>query len=112
LAPAPAAPAPKPVVKLSPDRLERYAGHYRAKDGLVTVLSKRDHLLVGYRKGSPGLDFLPTNEREFFYHAGNDDIAFELDEKGTVTGMRIYPDGKAAGTFEVAPRVEEAGPRA
>jgi CubicO group peptidase (beta-lactamase class C family) len=106
LPPAPAAPPPKPIVKLPPDTLKRYEGHYRAKDGMVTVLARQGQLLVVYRAGSPGLDFAASNEREFFYVSGNDDIAFELNGKGVVTGLRIYPDGKAAGTSELAPRVE------
>jgi hypothetical protein len=108
LPPAPAAPAPKPIVQLPSDILERYAGRYRAKDGIVTVLHKRDHLLVSYRAGDGGLEFLAAGEREFFYSPGNDDITFDLDNKGVVTSMRIYSDGKAAGGFDLAPRIEEA----
>jgi serine-type D-Ala-D-Ala carboxypeptidase/endopeptidase len=108
---APEAPAPKPVVRLPPDILQRYAGRYRAKDGIVRVLQKRDHLLVSYGTGDEGLEFLAAGEREFFYSPGNDDITFDLDDKGVVTGMRIYGDGKAAGRFDLAGRIEEAGPR-
>jgi hypothetical protein len=49
----------------------QYPGHYGAKDGIVRVLHKRDHLLVSYDDGDPGLEFAATGEREFFHDAGN-----------------------------------------
>jgi serine-type D-Ala-D-Ala carboxypeptidase/endopeptidase len=105
LPPAPDAPAAKPVVRLAPGVLKRYEGSYRAKDGITRVLHKGDHLLVAYTAGEEGRDFLPSGERDFFYSSGNDDLSFEVDESGRVTGVRIYSDGKEAGTFELAPRV-------
>ncbi len=108
---APEAPARKPVVQVSPEILDRYAGRYRAKDGIVRVLHKRDHLLVSYQDGDGGLEFLAAGEREFFYSPGNDDITFEIDVNGVVTGMRIYGDGKSTGTYDLATRVADVGPR-
>lgn len=77
----------------------------------MRALHKRDHLLVSYEDGDPGLEFAAMDEREFFYDAGNDDIAFEVSDKGAVTGMRTYPDGRAAPTSELAPRIVDGGPR-
>jgi hypothetical protein len=111
LPPAPEAPAAKPVVRLAPAVLKRYEGSYRAKDGITRVLAKGDHLLVSYSDGDGGLEFLSTGGREFFYSPGNDDLTFEVDGNGRVTGVRIYPDGKAAGTFELAPRIVDASSR-
>ena len=111
LPPAPEAPTPKPVVRVSPEILQRYAGRYCARNGVVRVLHKRDHLLVSYSDGDEGLEFLAAGDREFFYSPGNDDITFEVDASGAVTGMRIYGDGKAAGGFDLAPRVDEVCPR-
>lgn len=110
LLPAPAAPASKPVVRLSPEVLDRYVGRYRGKDGIVRVLRKRDHLLVSYSAGDEGLEFLAASDREFFYSPGNDEITFELDSNRVVTGMRIYVDGKATETFDHARRIADAGP--
>jgi D-alanyl-D-alanine-carboxypeptidase/D-alanyl-D-alanine-endopeptidase len=104
LPPAPNAPTQKPVVSLAPQILQRYAGTYRAKDGIVRVIHNRDHLLVSYRPGDEGLEFVAAAEREFFYSPGNDEITFEIDGNGVVTGMRIYADGRSAGTSEFAPR--------
>jgi serine-type D-Ala-D-Ala carboxypeptidase/endopeptidase len=106
LPPAPKAPPPKAVVRLAPEVLQRYAGNYRAKEGTVRVLHKRDHLLVSYEDGDGGLEFFATGEREFFYSAGNDDLTFEVGGNGVVTGMRIYSDGKAAGVYDLAPRID------
>ena len=111
LLPAPEPPTPKPVVQLAPELLERYAGRYRAKDAIVRVLNKRGRLLVSYRTGDDGLEFLAAGERDFFYSPGNDEIAFEVDPSGRVTGMRVYGDGKAAGGSELAPRIDDASSR-
>ena len=97
-------------MRLAPEILERYAGRYRAKDGVVRVLHKRDRLLVSYRTGDEGLEFLAASERDFFYSPGNDDITFDVDVSGHVTSMRIYGDGKTAGTFDLALRIDDAGP--
>jgi len=102
LQPAPVAPPPKPVVKLAPATLKRYAGRYRAKDGVVQVLDKHGYLLVAYEAGMPPLEFTASGEREFFYATGNDDLTFETDGTSAITGMRIYPDGKAAGKSQFA----------
>jgi D-alanyl-D-alanine-carboxypeptidase/D-alanyl-D-alanine-endopeptidase len=108
LPPAPKAPAAKPVVRLAPAILTRYEGSYRAKDDIVRVLSKGDHLRVAYSAGEEGREFLPRTERDFFYRSGNDDLEFEVDGNGRVTGVRIYGDGKEAGEFELAPRIGDA----
>jgi serine-type D-Ala-D-Ala carboxypeptidase/endopeptidase len=105
LPPAPSAPAQKAVKQVPAEVLERYAGSYRARDGIARVIQKGDHLLVSYEAADGGLEFLATGERDFFYRAGNDDIAFEVDASGAVSGMRIYPDGKEAGKSELAPRL-------
>jgi hypothetical protein len=51
------------------------------------------------------LEFVATAEREFFYNGGNDDIAFEVDGDGHVTGLILYGDGKATGGGEPYRRV-------
>jgi hypothetical protein len=102
LPPAPAAPPPKSIVKLARATLEHYAGRYRAKDGIVQVLDTRGYLLVAYEAGMPSLEFTASSEREFFYFPGNDDLTFETEATDAITGMRIYPDGKAAGKYELA----------
>jgi serine-type D-Ala-D-Ala carboxypeptidase/endopeptidase len=107
LPPAPDAPEPKQIIRLAPEALKRYAGEYRTKEGIARVLSKGDHLLVAYSPGEEGLEFLPSGERDFFFGAGNDDLTFEVNGNGRVTGVRIYSDGKAAGLFELAQRVGE-----
>jgi hypothetical protein len=50
----------------------------------------------------PPLEFTASSEREFFYFPGNDDLTFETEATDAITGMRIYPDGKAAGKYELA----------
>jgi D-alanyl-D-alanine-carboxypeptidase/D-alanyl-D-alanine-endopeptidase len=105
LPPAPAAPAPKKVVKMTSRALARFAGRYRlGPDEVLTVVAKRDRLLIGYREGHEGLEFLAAAERDFFFNDGNDDITFQVDGGGRVTGLLLYDDGRAAGNSRVATR--------
>ena len=104
LPPAPAAPTPKPVTQLSAQALQRFEGRYRLSgDEVLTVIRKRDHLLVGYGDGN-GLAFLAAGQRDFYYNVGNDEITFQVDSDGRVTGLWLYDDGKAAGNHRIGTR--------
>jgi CubicO group peptidase (beta-lactamase class C family) len=105
LPPAPVAPSPKSVVRLPARVLDQFAGSYRALDGaLYRVVRNRDRLFVDYGRGNI-LEFKATGPRDFYYVAGNDDLTFEADERGRVTALRIYGDGRSAGGFERAARL-------
>jgi CubicO group peptidase (beta-lactamase class C family) len=105
LPPAPAAPAPKPVTHLSAQALQRFEGRYRLSgDDVLTVIHKRDHLLVDYRDDGNGLAFLAAGPRDFYYSVGNDEITFQMDDEGRVTGLWLYDDGKAAGNYRIGTR--------
>jgi D-alanyl-D-alanine-carboxypeptidase/D-alanyl-D-alanine-endopeptidase len=108
LPPVPAPPAPRKVVKLSARVIAKYAGLYRLGDGsMLNVVAKRDHLIIDYDASGYGLEFLPNGEREFFYNVGNDEITFQLDNKGEATGLLLYPDGKDVGKTQFAQRLRE-----
>lgn len=105
LPPAPVAPMPKAVVQLPNHVLDRFAGSYRTPDGTLYRVARNGHrLFVDYGRGNI-LEFHATGARDFYYVAGNDDLSFEADARGRVTGMRIYGDGRAAGTSELAARL-------
>jgi D-alanyl-D-alanine-carboxypeptidase/D-alanyl-D-alanine-endopeptidase len=105
LPPASPAPAAKTRVRLSASSLDRFAGTYRTAGGQTYAVARnRDLLLVDYGRGNI-LEFAPTGQSDFFYIGGNDDIAFEINAAGAVTGMRIYDDGRAAGASELASRL-------
>lgn len=102
----PVSPAPvKKRIKLPANALDRLAGSYQTVGGeQYTVLRNGDQLLVDYGRANI-LEFAPSGPREFFYIGGNDDITFEADPAGEITGMRIYPDGRDARDSELATKV-------
>lgn len=95
LQPVPRAPDKKRI-ELSPAILESYTGRYENGTDELEVARNGSRLLMRYPNGNI-LEFLATEEREFFYHGGNDDIAFEVDRDGLVTGLILYGDGKTGG---------------
>jgi CubicO group peptidase (beta-lactamase class C family) len=104
LPPAPAAPV-KTRIKLPPRALDRFAGSYETAGGeRYAVVRNSDQLLVDYGRGNI-LEFAPSGPRDLFYIGGNDDITFEANSTGEITGMRIYPDGRDAGASELATKV-------
>lgn len=96
LEPAPHAPS-RARATLPYAVLNRFVGRYRHHSGEELEVARNGHrLVVCYPSGSI-LEFVAAGPREFFYNGGNDDIVFEVDSEGRVTGLKLYGDGK---TFE------------
>lgn len=104
LQPAPNAPV-KNRMELSNALLEGYAGRYQSGTNELEVARNGSRLLVRYPSGNI-LEFIATTQREFFYQTGNDDIAFEVNGAGQVSGLILYGDGKEAGAGDRYRRVE------
>lgn len=108
-APLPAAsraPADKPRVTLSRAELARFAGRYRRDDGgEYEVVAAGATLRIRYPNNSI-FQFVASGPREFFYDAGNDDVVFDVDAAGRVTGITIHGDGRAEGNGLRAPRID------
>ncbi|MGH8494735.1 MAG: serine hydrolase [Gammaproteobacteria bacterium] len=110
LEPAPHAPADKRRTDLPVALLDTYEGRYELRNGdVLEVARKSSHLLIRYPSGAI-LEFFATAPHEFFYITGNDDITFEVDADGRVTGLTLYGDGKNAGEEEAAQRIGHVGP--
>lgn len=105
LEPAPHAPEDKARVQIPHGVLEGYGGRYRLRQGGELEIARNGSSLVVRYPSNAILEFLPMGPREFFYNAGNDDISFQVDPDGHVTGLTLYGDGKATGRGEVASRV-------
>ena len=71
-------------------------------------MPRHDHLIIDYDGTGYGMEFLANGEREYFYNVGNDEITFQVDDSGITTGLLLYPDGKDAGTSELAQRLNDA----
>ena len=104
LQPAPHTPV-KQRIALSIALLDGYAGRYRSGTNELEVARNGSLLLMRYPNGNI-LEFVATAQREFFYHGGNDDMTFEVDGAGQVSGLILYGDGKEAGTGDRYRRIE------
>lgn len=105
LAPAPPAPPERKIIKLDHQVLESYAGRYRlTPDTMLTVARKAEYLLVD-TTGNGVSEFFAVGKQDFFLNTGNDEITFQVDADGRVTGLALYGDGKGTGEYRIAPRV-------
>lgn len=96
----------KAVVQLSEHELNAVVGHYRlAEGGDIHVVRMGKHRLMMMYEDSAIWEFDAMSPVDFFIVSGNDDVTFQLDESGDVTGFIRYGDGKAGGGAEVATRV-------
>ena len=93
LAEPPAAPR-NAIVAVDPALLDRYAGRYRLGNGQTLEFARRDDHLLLHRPGQGASEFFPTGPRDFFLDTGNDELTFELDPTGRVTGLILYGDGR------------------
>lgn len=104
LEPPPPPPAPRNRVMLPAQVLTAYAGKYKTEDGAsYEVAVNGANLLVRYPNTSI-LEFVADGRNDFFYHGGNDEIVFVTEGNRKIVGMKIYGDGKAAESFELARR--------
>lgn len=108
LEPAPPAPPAKPRIALPDDVLARYAGRYMSEeDRIYEVAVLGANLVIRYPDNAI-YEFVASRPDEFFYHGGNDDVAFELNDEGDVIAMLVYGDGMDAGSEERATRMDES----
>ena len=105
LPPATSAPETKPRVQLSQAALDALTGRYRLETGdVIEVARNGEHLLMRYENLSIW-EFAASSPHDFFLTSGNDDITFEVDSDGGVTGLLRYSDGRHEGEAEFAERV-------
>lgn len=105
LPPAPDAPPQTPIAALDRSTLDRYAGRYRQTSGVILEIARHDNHLWLLERGGGVMEFYPTSERDFFMATGNDEVTFQVDGRGVVTGVVRYGDGRAAGGGALAPRL-------
>ncbi len=104
LPPATRAPV-KPAVKLSQAALDAFVGRYRLSPGSeIDVVRIGDRLVMRYEDSSIW-EFEASGPVDVFIISGNDDVTFQVDGDGRVTGLIRYGDGKPEGAGEVAVRV-------
>lgn len=105
LAAAPPAPR-KDIIAVDRETLDGYAGHYRiAPDRIIEVARRDSHLLL-HTPGQGVWEFFPTAAGHFFLNTGNDELSFETDADGRVTGLVWYGDGRDGGEGTPATRID------
>ncbi len=105
LEPAPGVPKDKSRVELPHAVLDSYAGRYRRPDGDELEVARNGSRLVVRYPYYALLDFVATRPHDFFSNTDSDEITFEVDPDGRVTGLILYGDGKDAGGGELAQRI-------
>jgi hypothetical protein len=95
-------------VQVSTDVLARYVGVYKIDENTRRYVTLKDGQLYTLRTGSSKLAAIPSSETAFFYESNPSHFEFVVDDKGIVTGMKMYPLGNK--TAELATKVDEEMP--
>jgi serine-type D-Ala-D-Ala carboxypeptidase/endopeptidase len=107
---APSAPPERRRVTLDRNLLETYAGRYRLEVGTILTVARKDGHLLVETTGNGVSEFFAEGARDFFLDTGNDEITFQMDANGRVTGLALYGDGKGTGEHQIAPRINGSAP--
>jgi CubicO group peptidase (beta-lactamase class C family) len=90
---------PRPPLKqhkeiaLSPNILDKYSGRYSVSpDLIVIVVREGNHLTI--KEGAENHEIFPESERDFFSKTADDEIMFEVNSQGQVTGMILRTGGR------------------
>jgi CubicO group peptidase (beta-lactamase class C family) len=90
---------PRPPLKqhkeiaLSPNILDKYSGRYSVSpDLIVIVVREGNHLTI--KEGAENHEIFPESERDFFSKTADDEITFEVNSQGQVTGMVLRTGGR------------------
>jgi hypothetical protein len=81
-----------PSIELDTAVLERYAGGYEGRGDLAVTLTLKDGKLVLESNASIPDELRATSETEFFLKGMGFDIAFDVDDDGTVRGFTADTD--------------------
>lgn len=91
------------TVDVPMDILQRYVGNYLVPSSQLPIAITVDGgVLTASAPDTPTIAFHAASETLFFMTESATDFEFQLDERGTVTGIRIIWDGNRS---EFAPRV-------
>jgi pimeloyl-ACP methyl ester carboxylesterase len=85
--------APRTVIELNEDQLERYVGTYRIKDKDVRKVVRAGKLLFTIRSSGAPYPLRPTSETGFFWEGLPGSLRFVVDKAGKVLAMEVDADG-------------------
>ncbi len=81
------------TVKVAPAILDRYVGEYEFPELFNIVITRDGEALYARPERQPRVMLLPSAETEFFLLDGLEQIRFDVDRNGVVTGAVINNDG-------------------
>ena len=81
-------------VAVDPTLLDRYVGRYGEPPNLILTVRREGNHLSVQENDEPKQEVFPESEREFFSKVADDELTFEVDSQGRVTGMTLRTDGK------------------
>jgi CubicO group peptidase (beta-lactamase class C family) len=79
---------------VSPEALQRLAGHYLQGDAVFTLSQKEDHLL--FQAAGQSGELYPESDSEFFARAADVQVRFENDSKGQVADFVLQSPGSSS----------------
>ena len=89
--------APRPLVKLSAEQLQRFAGKYRSADGTSWQIQVAGDLVILLGGRRPEL-LRPMSETQLFVELRHRTLELRLGDDGEVVGLRsINEDGSPEG---------------
>lgn len=92
---APSAPPKRKQFAIDDATLDAYSGLYQLEpDRILAVARKDTHLLVDIR-GDGILTFFAQGTKDFFSNTTDDEISFQVDERGRISGLILRQDGQA-----------------
>lgn len=83
--------------------LEDYVGKYRLSSRMVFTITARDGQLFAQLTDQPAMPVFAREVDRFFYKAVEAELVFARDEKGNVTSLTLYQNGREM----PAPRIAE-----
>lgn len=86
--------AERTVVQLDAAVLERYAGEYELAPGFTLTFRSEGSRLFSRATGQEEVEVYPASETVFFLKVVEAEIAFELDDAGTPTGLVLTQGGR------------------
>ncbi|MGE6697792.1 serine hydrolase domain-containing protein [Hyphomonas sp. NPDC076900] len=104
--PPPAPPPPRPRIEVTKAVLGRAEGRFATGEGKVyELVVNAPDVLVRYPNGNI-YEFAAETDHLLFYTGGNDEIELSVDASGTVTGLKVYGDGREGGGPDNALRLQ------
>jgi tetratricopeptide (TPR) repeat protein len=91
----------RPSISLDPKILKEFVGQYElSRDFIITISQYNDHLYAE-NAGQQKVEIFAASSDVFFFKVVDAQITFTRDEKGKVTGLRLFDGHKETLAFKI-----------